>query len=163
MKEQLQKSVIEVNTKTGLIEPASIKYTRTILLPILGEISAGARDHIYDLRNLGENIEIPRSLLVGSPDKYMTFGVNGHSMEPNIVHEDIVIIKQETVWENIDQKVCAVRCDDGATLKKVELDPEHNRIVLIPFNSDFKVQIIDEDQGVDPFLIGVLSPQLRLF
>jgi len=163
MKDQLQKHIGKVNAKTGLIEAPAIDYARTVTLPILGEISAGARDHIYDLRNLGENIEIPRSLLIGSVDKYMAFRVNGHSMQPNIMHEDIVIIRQELIWENIDQKVCAVRCDDGATLKKVELDPEHNRIVLIPFNSDFGVQIIDEDQGVDPFLIGVLSLQLRLF
>lgn len=163
MKEQLQKNLGKVNSKTGLIETPAIDYTRTITLPILGEISAGPRDHIYDLRNLGENIEIPRSLILGTPDKYMAFRVNGHSMEPNIMHEDLVIIKQEAIWENIDQRVCAVRCDDGATLKKVELDPEHNRIVLIPFNSDYKVQIIDEDQGVDAFLIGVLSLQLRLF
>jgi SOS-response transcriptional repressor LexA len=131
MKEQLQKTSEKVNSKTGLIETPAIDYTRTITLPILGEISAGPRDHIYDLRNLGENIEIPRSLILGThPIMYMAFRVNGHSMEPNIMHEDLVIVKQETYWENIDQKVCAVRCDDGATLKKVELDPEHNRIVF---------------------------------
>jgi hypothetical protein len=84
-------------------------------------------------------------------------------LKPNIAHEDIVIYQTGDYMGIFDQKVCAVRCDDGATLKKVELDPEHNRIVLIPFNSDFKFQIINEDQGVDPFLIGVLSVQVRLF
>lgn len=163
MKERLEEKLKVVDSKTGLIQAPTIDYTRTVNLTIIGDISAGPREHIIDCRDLGENIELPRSLLPGQSDKYMAFRVNGHSMEPNIMHEDLVIIKQEAIWENIDQRVCAVRCDDGATLKKVELDPEHNRIVLIPFNSDYKVQIIDEDQGVDAFLIGVLSLQLRLF
>jgi len=84
-------------------------------------------------------------------------------MGPNIMHEDLVIIKQEAIWENIDQRVCAVRCDDGVTLKKVELDHANKRIILQPFNIDYKVQILDPDQGLDIYLIGVLSLQLRLF
>jgi len=163
MKERLEEKLKVVDSKTGLIQAPTIDYTRTVNLTIIGDISAGPREDIIDCRDLGESLELPRSLLPGQTDKYMAFRVNGHSMEPNIMHEDLVIIKQEAIWENIDQRVCAVRCDDGATLKKVELDPEHNRIVLIPFNSDYKVQIIDEDQGVDAFLIGVLSLQLRLF
>jgi len=84
-------------------------------------------------------------------------------MEPGIAHEDIVVIQQELDWQYADGRVCAVRATDGATLKKVELDPENNRIILQPFNLDFKVQIIDSDQTLDIFLIGILSLQLRLF
>jgi len=51
----------------------------------------------------------------------------------------------------------------GVTLKKVELDPANIRIILQPFNIDYKVQIIDQDQDLEAFLIGVLSLQLRLF
>ncbi|MDD3357326.1 MAG: S24 family peptidase, partial [Dysgonamonadaceae bacterium] len=88
---------------------------------------------------------------------------NGHSMEPNILHEDIVVIKQELDWELANEKVSAVRADDGVTLKKVELDHANKRIILQPFNIDYKVQILDPDQGLDIYLIGVLSLQLRLF
>ncbi len=84
-------------------------------------------------------------------------------MEPNILHEDIVVIKQELDWEIANEKVCAIRADDGVTLKKVELDPTNKRIILQPFNLDYKVQIIDSDQGLEAFLIGILSLQLRLF
>jgi len=163
MKEQLQKNLGKVNSKTGLIETPAIDYTRTINLTILGEISAGPREDVVDLRDLGENIELPRSLLPGRPDNYMAFRVNGHSMEPNILHEDIVVIKQELDWELANEKVSAVRADDGVTLKKVELDHANKRIILQPFNIDYKVQILDPDQGLDIYLIGVLSLQLRLF
>ena len=49
------------------------------------------------------------------------------------------------------------------TLKKVVLDPANSRIISQPFNIDYKVQILDPDQGLDVNLIGVLSLQLRLF
>lgn len=79
------------------------------------------------------------------------------------MHEDIVIIKQEYYWDLASEKVCAVRADDGTTLKKVELDPANRRIILQPFKLDDKVQIIDPDQGLDVNLIGVLSLQFWLF
>ena len=163
MKERLEEKLRVVDSKTGLIQAPTIDYTRTVNLTIIGDISAGPREHIEDFRRLGESVEIPRNLVPGNTDKYMAFRVNGHSMEPNIMHEDIVVIKQELDWEIANEKVCAVRADDGVTLKKVELDPANRRIILQPFNLDYKVQIIDSDQGLDAFLIGVLSLQLRLF
>ena len=163
MKERLEEKLKVVDSKTGLIQSPTIDYTRTVNLTIIGDISAGPREHIIDCRDLGENIELPRSLLPGQTDKYMAFRVNGHSMEPNILHEDIVVIKQELDWEIANEKVCAIRADDGVTLKKVELDPTNKRIILQPFNLDYKVQIIDSDQGLEAFLIGILSLQLRLF
>lgn len=163
MKERLEEKLKVVDSKTGLIQAPTIDYTRTVNLTIIGDISAGPREDIIDCRDLGENLELPRSLLPGQTDKYMAFRVNGHSMEPNILHEDIVVIKQEIDWEIANEKVCAIRADDGVTLKKVELDPTNRRIILQPFNLDYKVQIIDSDQGLEAFLIGVLSLQLRLF
>lgn len=163
MKERLEEKLKVVDSKTGLIQAPTIDYTRTVNLTIIGDISAGPREDIIDCRDLGENLELPRSLLPGQTDKYMAFRVNGHSMEPNILHEDIVVIKQELDWEIANEKVCAIRADDGVTLKKVELDPTNRRIILQPFNLDYKVQIIDSDQGLEAFLIGVLSLQLRLF
>ena len=163
MKERLEEKLRVVDSKTGLIQAPTIDYTRTVNLTIIGDISAGPREDIIDCRDLGENLELPRSLLPGHTDKYMAFRVNGHSMEPNILHEDIVVIKQELDWEIANERVCAIRADDGVTLKKVELDPTNRRIILQPFNLDYKVQIIDSDQGLEAFLIGVLSLQLRLF
>jgi len=74
-----------------------------------------------------------------------------------------VIIKQSIDWNYADGRVCAVRATDGVTLKKVVLDPANSRIILQPFNMDYNVQIIDPDQGLEIYLIGILSLQLRLF
>ncbi|MDD2229684.1 MAG: S24 family peptidase [Candidatus Cloacimonetes bacterium] len=163
MKEKLEQRMKVVDSKTGLIQSPTIDYTRTITLPISGEISAGPREDIVDCRDLGETIEIPRTLAPGSDSQYIAFKVNGRSMEPNILHEDVVIIKQSIDWEFANGRVCAVRASDGVTLKKVVLDPANSRIILQPFNMDYSVQIIDPDQGLEIFLIGILSLQLRLF
>jgi phage repressor protein C with HTH and peptisase S24 domain len=163
MKEKLEQRMKVVDSKTGLIQSPTIDYTRTIILPISGEISAGPREDIVDCRHLGETIEVPRTLAPGNDSQYLAFRVNGHSMEPNIMHEDVVIIKQSIDWDNANGRVCAVRASDGVTLKKVELDPANSRIILQPFSLDYSVQIIDPDQGLEIFLIGILSLQLRLF
>ncbi|MDP3113246.1 MAG: XRE family transcriptional regulator [Candidatus Cloacimonadaceae bacterium] len=163
IKDQVASKIGVVNSNTGLYDSPTVDYTRTVTLQILGEIAAGRPDPILDLRHLGDQIEIPRRILTGNPDKYLAFRVNGHSMEPNIMHEDLVVIKQETNWTEAHNRVCAVRTDEGATLKKVILDEQTRRIILQPFNIDFQVQIIDEDQGLDIFLIGLLSLQLRFF
>ncbi len=163
MKEKLEQRIKVVDSKTGLIQPPTIDYTRTITLPIVGEISAGPREDVIDCRSLGETIEVPRTLAPKNEANYIAFRVNGHSMEPNILHEDIVIINQCIDWDYANGKVCAVRATDGVTLKKVVLDPVNRRIILQPFNLDYDVQIIDPDQGIELFLIGILSLQLRLF
>lgn len=163
MKEKLEQRMKVVDSKTGLIQSPTIDYTRTITLPIAGEISAGPREDVIDYRDSGETVEIPRTLAPGNDTNYIAFKVNGHSMEPNIMHEDLVIIRQSLDWEYANGKVCAVRATDGVTLKKVVLDPANSRIILQPFNMDFNVQIIDPDQGVEITLIGILSLQLRLF
>lgn len=163
MKEKLEQRMKVVDSKTGLIQSPTIDYTRTITLPIVGEISAGPREDVIDCRSLGETVEVPRTLAPGNDNNYIAFRVNGHSMEPNILHEDIVIIKQSIDWDNANGKVCAVRATDGVTLKKVVLDPANSRIILQPFNMDYDVQIIDPDQGLELILIGNLSLQMRLF
>jgi len=163
MKEKLEQRMKVVDSKTGLIQSPTIDYTRTITLPIVGEISAGPREDVIDCRSLGETVEVPRTLAPGNDNNYIAFRVNGHSMEPNILHEDIVIIKQSIDWDNANGKVCAVRASDGVTLKKVVLDPANSRIILQPFNMDYNVQIIDPDQGLELILIGNLSLQMRLF
>ncbi len=163
MKEKLEQQMKVVDVKTGLIQSPTIDYTRTITLPISGEISAGPREHIVDCRSLGETIDVPKMLAPGIESQYLAFRVNGHSMEPNIMHEDVVIIKQTLDWDYGNGRVCAVRATDGVTLKKVMLDPANRRIILQPFNLDYSVQIIDPDQGLEIVLIGILSLQLRLF
>jgi SOS-response transcriptional repressor LexA len=110
-----------------------------------------------------QNVEIPKAFLKNDPDKYLVFRVNGRSMEPLIHNADVVVIRSTPMWDDGDNKVCAVRTDEGITLKKVIIDHKMERIILQPFNMDFSVLIIDSDQTSEVSLIGVMSLQLRVF
>jgi len=137
--------------------------TRTITLPIAGDIAAGSPLEIPDQYGMSGEIELPKTYLSGNPRNYIVFQVNGRSMEPIIQHADIVIIKANPIWELADNQVAAVRTTDGVTLKKVQIDHQREQVILQPFNLDFPVLILDSDWNSDASLIGTIALQLRLY
>jgi phage repressor protein C with HTH and peptisase S24 domain len=136
---------------------------RVLVLPVEGQIPAGPPQPVDADFDMTKYVEIPRVYLQGSPDNHLAFIVNGKSMEPNISHGDIIVVRIETDWFAVENKVCAVRNEDGITLKKVVLDPKKKRVILQPFNLDFKPLILDS--GYDPAiaLIGPMVLQFRLY
>ncbi|MBP7116769.1 MAG: S24 family peptidase, partial [Candidatus Cloacimonetes bacterium] len=95
-------------------------------------------------------------------DSYIAFRVNGASMEPQILHDDIVLIRKQSDWRNTDGKICAVRYEGGITLKRIQDDPQQMRVILQPLNKDFRVLIIDEFQTGGLEMIGPIALQLRV-
>ena len=63
-------------------------------------------EDIIDCRDLGQTINIPRTLAPGNENQYMAFKVKSHSREPNILHEDIEIINQASI-ANLPMEECA--------------------------------------------------------
>jgi hypothetical protein len=80
-KERLEEK-LNVDNCSWLIQSSSIDYTRTINLTILGEISAGQREDIIDARDLGENIEILRTLAPGNDSQYWLSGLTAIAWSP---------------------------------------------------------------------------------
>jgi SOS-response transcriptional repressor LexA len=117
--------------------------SRNITLPIYGEISAGQPLECYD-ESPSKYIEIPKAYLSDSQDKYITLKINGRSMEPKIMHGDIVVIKESMDIPCLDGKISACQTPDGVTLKKLQFDNEKKRVILKPLNPDFDVIIIEE-------------------
>jgi SOS-response transcriptional repressor LexA len=136
---------------------------RTVILPVAAEIAAGIPNDFPVDYEFMKHIEIPKSYLSDDPDNYTVFRVNGKSMEPVINHADIVVIHHTTYWNEMNGKVCAVRTEDGITLKKVQFDDEKQQIILQPFNLDFKVQILDPNQDDRILIIGPMALQFRLY
>ncbi len=117
--------------------------SRNITLPIYGEISAGQPLECYD-ESPSKYIEIPKAYLSDSQDKYIALKINGRSMEPKIMHGDIVVIKESMDIPCLDGKISACQTPDGVTLKKLQFDNEKKRVILKPLNPDFDVIIIEE-------------------
>lgn len=137
--------------------------THSITFPIVGEIAAGPPMEIKDEWSQMGQIQLPVSFLPGNAKQYTVFQVNGQSMEPVILHQDIVVIKSDLSWENADGKIAVVRTDDGLTIKKVQIDHRRQQIILQPFNIDYPVLVLDSDWNYGAFLIGTIALQLRFF
>jgi hypothetical protein len=61
-----------------------------------------------------------------------------------------------------DISVCAVRLNDGITLKRIQFYHQRQQVLLHPFNAEYRVQVVDSMQGDDISLIGTMVMQLRL-
>jgi len=137
--------------------------TRVIVLPIEGQIPAGTPLPIEPEYDISKYVEIPRVYLQGAPNNHMVFVVNGKSMEPHISHGDIVVVRPEYDWQAVEGKVCAVRTEDGVTLKKVVFEPKKKRVILQPFNLEFTPLILDSESDSSTVLVGPMVLQFRLY
>lgn len=123
-------------------------------IPVSGEIAAG-----LPLENTGDTVDVVtvrRSMIHGVISDYMALRVNGRSMEPDIRHNDVVLIKQSSDWSGLAGKICAVRIDGAITLKKMMLDDVNKTIVLVPLNDDFQPILVNPEHHTDVALLGSL-------
>lgn len=134
--------------------------SKTIRLPIVGEIAAGEPCVVYNEEPLG-HIEIPTGLLHLAPP-YLVFRVSGQSMEPHILTGDIVICSQD--WRDVDvnNKIMAFRTDDGITIKRLVEDAKNRVTWLMPINHEFTPMPYVED-GEDIVMIGMLDIAIRRY
>jgi SOS-response transcriptional repressor LexA len=57
-------------------------------------------------------------------------------MEPEVMHNDIVVIPRKQDWSNTDGVVRAVRSNDGITLKRIQFNHQGQQMLLHPFNAN---------------------------
>lgn len=131
-------------------------YTQTdvIDLPVKGEIAAGLPVESFD--DEIDVMTVRRSMIQDSANDFICLRVNGKSMEPEIHHNDLILIKQSREWDKLAGKICAVRIDGSITLKQLTLDPANQLIVLVALNNEYLPIIIHPDEHQDIELIGYL-------
>lgn len=128
-------------------------------LPVKGEIAAGLPAESVDTSL--DVISIRRSMINGVIDDYVALRVNGHSMEPNIMHNDVVVIRRSQDWDRLTGHVCALRIDGAITLKKLTQDLRRKLIVLISMNEDFEPILVNPLEHQDITLIGMMHSLYR--
>lgn len=127
-----------------------------------GEIAAGEPSpNLYSI-NSG-HIDLPKVLVNGNPHNYVTMVVNGRSMQPAIMHGDVVLIRQRIEWETSVGQVVAVRVDSDLTLKHLVFSKQINRYILMPYNDQYTPIIVSAELGNDTRLIGTLASLIRRF
>jgi SOS-response transcriptional repressor LexA len=121
-------------------------------LPVMGEIAAGPAVETGD--SVLDVVSVRRSMIHGTVNEYVCLRVNGHSMEPDIHHNDVVIIRKGNDWDRLKGAICAVRIDGSITLKKLSMDDRRKLILLLPINENYAPIVIDPRDHEDVSLIG---------
>ncbi len=128
---------------------------RTISIPVVGEIAAGPPIEIYNNQEPLMHITLEKSL-IPHPDKIICFRVHGSSMEPEIMHRDIILINSDFDRLALDHKICAFRVDGGITLKRLIYNHKCETTLLIPINQCYDPIVFHWEETRDIEIIGVL-------
>ncbi len=148
------------NTKLEDEQAKSINNPSSVVsLPIVGEIAAGNPLEVRDVDVLGKILV--SSELISDPEDFFCFRVNGWSMSPEIQHNDVVIVNKIYDYDDMDNRIVAVRLDDGITLKLLKLDHENECSWLMPINDDYKPILINQFSSIA--MLGVLEFLIRSY
>ncbi len=151
---ELGKSKLEDEQAKSINSPSSV-----VSLPIVGEIAAGNPLEVRDVDVLGKILV--SSELISDPENFFCFRVNGWSMSPEIQHNDVVIVNKIYDYDDMDNRIVAVRLDDGITLKLLKLDHENQCSWLMPINDDYKPILINQYSSI--VMLGVLEFLIRSY
>lgn len=156
LQNMLNKSLEEIaKTKMELVDSSVID------IPVVGEIAAGPP--VESNLPLADTISIRKGQIRGLPGNFISLRVNGHSMEPSLYHDDIVVIYQCNDWKKLSGKICAVRIDGAITLKMMTLDHQTQTVVLLPINEEYKPILVKPEEHSDLSLIGNVASLYRRF
>lgn len=148
------------NTKLEDEQAKSINnHSSVVSLPIVGEIAAGNPLEIREVDVLGKILV--SSELISDPENFFCFRVNGWSMSPEIQHNDVVIVNKIYDYDDMDNRIVAVRLDDGITFKLLKLDHENECSWLMPINDDYKPILINQYSSI--VMLGVLEFLIRSY
>jgi SOS-response transcriptional repressor LexA len=131
------------------------------LVPVVGEISAGEPLEIRNEEPL-DFVPFPYFKQNTNLDDYLIFRVNGLSMKPEIDHKDIIFIKKNNNWFELDGRVVACVISGELTLKKLHIENASQEIHLIPLNKEFRTIKIGMEDLSYIFLLGELKAIRRV-
>ena len=101
--------------------------------------------------------------LVDNRDQYIGLRVNGESMEPDIKHGDMLLIRKDCTWKEAMQQIVAVRVEGEITLKRLHLDEKNEMIVLNSTNQSYPPIVIDPEHVNDIQIVGKLAYLFRKY
>lgn len=130
-----------------------------IYIPILGTVKAGY-NYLAQENWIG-TIDVETSL-VGDGKGYFALKVHGDSMFPVFMEDDIVVVKQQSDFENGDIVVAIINGDE-ATIKKGK--KSDNSILLQPLNTNYEPLIFTYDQmkTIPVTIVGIVKQLKREF
>lgn len=110
--------------------PVSSTHPSAVRIPVLGSVPAGIP--LEAIEDVIDYEEIPSAM--ASKGDYFALKINGHSMEPQIMDGDVVIVLKTDDVDSGDIAIVMVNGDD-ATCKKIL--KQDTGVQLVPINPDF--------------------------
>jgi SOS-response transcriptional repressor LexA len=142
-----------LNAKNNLHDNDTVEFR------VSGEIAAG--EPVTSINTILEVVSVHKSQLKADVKEYLTLRVNGRSMEPEVKHNDVILIRKDNDWQKLAGRICAVRIDGEVTLKKLVLDADKKMIVLVSINESYKPILVYPADHSDVHLIGHLCSLVR--
>jgi len=127
----------------------SIRVDAEISAGLPVEVSNETLEYIHIDNNIINNI-----------NNYYIYRVNGESMAPGIMHNDIVIIRKSINWIENCNSICAVKLDGRIALKRIICAGHHKLLLLISDNLHYEPIIVDPKQS-EVALLGFLHYLIR--
>ncbi len=109
-------------------------------VPVVAEISAGVPMPGCSGTEPLSTVCVNATLLRGLK-QYYCFRINGQSMEPEIKHNDLVIIDGTNDLGSLEGQIAAWRIDGDLTLKRLMIS--HKTTFLVPINKTFDPIVVD--------------------
>ncbi len=121
-------------------------------IPVLGKIPAGIP--IEMIEDIIDYEEINPEMLRGGKE-YFALKVNGDSMSPKFLKDDILIIRKQDTCDNGAFAIVAVNGDDATFKKVIKKD---NYIILQPLNSNHEAVLytMEEIEKLPVRILGVV-------
>jgi len=149
----MKSDLIEANVASNLLANSS----KGVRIPVLGRIPAGIP--IEAIEDVLDYEEIPAELTAGGKE-YFALKIQGSSMYPKYLEDDVVIFQKSPDCENGTDCAVLVNGED-ATFKKVI--KQSNGVVLQPLNiSDFEPAFYsNEDVETLPVVVIGIAREIR--
>ena len=119
-----------VGKSPNMYEPVNVNRSSAVRIPVLGSVPAGIP--LEAIEDVIDYEEIPSAM--ASKGDYFALKINGHSMEPQIMDGDVVIVLKTDDVDSGDIAIVMVNGDD-ATCKKIL--KQDTGVQLVPINPDF--------------------------
>jgi len=130
--------------------------------PVMAEIAAGQPVPVGQSEEPLEMMPVSK-YLINNRENYVCLRVNGHSMEPEIHHGDVLLIRKDCTWKQAMASVVAIRVNGEITLKRLNIDPQSQMIVLNSTNKSYSPIIVNPNSQEDIQLVGQLSYLFRKY
>lgn len=143
--------------KNGTLERVQLE-NEPCVIKVLGKVAAGVPIEASE-DVIGEEMITQKMAESG---EYFGLRISGNSMEPEIHHGSIVIVRQQDDVENGDIAIVLINGGE-ATCKKIE--KFDNGIMLVPFNKDYpeKFYSNEEIQNLPVRILGKVVEQRKKY